>query len=292
MERILEQMKGNTIHYSHSTITRIMGANNNSDYPTLADVYHTINVPHHDRHRKHDKRLSIPFMNEENKTRDGAPLLEKNATPAVITGRRLSEKRQRTNSESSHPRSRKNTISEVNRPFYRDDIFFGASLTRLRQYTSKTSIEYNMEVTRIPTKHDIEEEKKEGCKFCPEAMRRTLATMLDISLLKSPSFVLLSISGAFTMMGFYVPFMYLSERAEKRHMDVSLSIWLISTIGVANTIGRVICGVLSSIPQVNTLAVNNIALTIGGIATMASGLSSTDWYQFSYAVVFGLAICK
>ncbi|KAI4458177.1 monocarboxylate transporter [Holotrichia oblita] len=143
----------------------------------------------------------------------------------------------------------------------------------------------------MPTKQDIEEEKKQGCKFCPEAVRRTLATMLDISLLKSPSFVLLSISGAFTMMGFYVPFMYLTERAEYRHMHPSFSMWLVSTIGIANTIGRVICGVLSSVPKVNTLAVNNVAMTIGGIATMASGLSSSDWYQFSYAVVFGLAIC-
>ncbi|GJQ77077.1 hypothetical protein Trydic_g23648 [Trypoxylus dichotomus] len=289
MEKILQQMKGNTIHYSHSTITRIMGANNNCDYPTLADVYHTISVPQHDRMKKHDKRLSIPFMNDEPKIKDGAPLLEKTLIPMIMP-RRTSEKRQRANSESSHPRSRKNTISEVNRPLYRDDIFFGASLTRLPQYTSKTSIEYNLAVTRMPTKHDIEEEKKEGCKFCPEAVRRTLATMLDVSLLKTPSFVLLSVSGAFTMMGFYVPFMYLTERAELRGMDVSRSMWLISAIGIANTVGRVICGVLSSLPKVNTLAVNNIALTIGGVATMASGLLPDDWYQFSYAVIFGLAI--
>lgn len=296
MERVLEHMKGNTIHYSHSTITRIMGANNNSDYPTLADVYHTISVPQHDRGKRHDKRLSIPFMRDDHhkhqQTKDGAFLLEKSTTPMIMNGRRPSERRQRTNSESSHTRSRKNTISEVNRPLYRDDIFFGASLKKLPQYTSRTSIEYNLAVTRMPTKQDIEEEKKQGCKFCPEAVRRTLATMLDISLLKSPSFVLLSISGSFTLMGFYVPFMYSTERAEHRGMNSSLAIWLVSTIGIANTFGRVICGVLSSVPQVNTLAVNNIAMTIGGIATMASGLSSSDWYQFSYAVVFGLAICK
>lgn len=292
MERVLQHMKGNTIHYSHSTITRIMGANHNADYPTLADVYHTINVPQHDRSRKNDKRLSIPFMNDENKQKDGVPLLEKGPTPMPISGRRLSEKRQRTNSESSHPRSRKNTLSEVNRPLYRDDIFFGASLARLPQYASRTSIEYNLAVTRMPTKQDIEEEKKEGCKFCPEAARRTLATMLDISLLKSPSFVLLSLSGGLTLMGFFVPFMYLTERAEFRGMDPSRSMWLVSTIGIANTVGRVCCGFLSSLPKVNTLAVNNLALSIGGIATIASGLLPDDWFQFSYAVVFGLSICK
>jgi hypothetical protein len=67
-----------------------------------------------------------------------------------------------------------------------------------------------MSVTRLPTKKDVQEEVSKECKLCPEAVGRTIATMLDMSLLRSPTFLLLSFSGFITMMGFYVPFMYLT----------------------------------------------------------------------------------
>lgn len=75
-------------------------------------------------------------------------------------------------------------------------------------------------------------------------------------------------------------------------MNPTLSMWLLSTIGITNTFGRVACGLVTSIPGVNALVINNIALTVGGIATIFSGVSMTPVYQFSYAAVFGLAICK
>ncbi|XP_075227171.1 uncharacterized protein LOC142327751 [Lycorma delicatula] len=198
-----------------------------------------------------------------------------------------------SNSSSYHSsRSRSRRMTEAaNRPLYRDDIFFGASLNRLPQYMSHVSgLDYTMSVTRLPTWHDLEEEEK-GCKLCPEAVRRILATMLDISLLQSPTFLLLCVSGFITMMGFFVPFMFLADRAEQiGGMDTTLSVWLVSTIGITNTFGRVGCGILTSLPGVNALVINNIALTIGGIATILSGISMTPVYQYSYAAVFGLAI--
>lgn len=73
-----------------------------------------------------------------------------------------------------------------------------------------SSVGYHMSVTRLPTKQDVQEEVSKECKLCPEAVERTLTTMLDMSLLRSPTFLLLSFSGFITMMGFYVPFMYLT----------------------------------------------------------------------------------
>lgn len=65
-----------------------------------------------------------------------------------------------------------------------------------------------MSVTRLPTATDVAEEESGSCYICPESVRRILTTMLDLSLLKSPSFLILAISGGLTMMGFYTPFMY------------------------------------------------------------------------------------
>jgi len=76
-------------------------------------------------------------------------------------------------------------------------------------------------------------------------------------------------------------------------MDSSLSVWLVSTIGIANTIGRVVSGLVSSLlPNVDALLINNAALTIGGIVTIMSGFSLSFVYQIIYCSVFGLSMGK
>lgn len=67
-----------------------------------------------------------------------------------------------------------------------------------------------MSVTRLPTAKDVAEEESGSFYLCPESVRRILTTMLDLSLLKSPSFLILAISGGLTMMGFYTPFLYVT----------------------------------------------------------------------------------
>lgn len=61
--------------------------------------------------------------------------------------------------------------------------------------------------------------------------------MLDLSLLKSPSFLLLASSGFLTMMGFFVPFMFMPDRA-LQEMDKGKADYTISVIGISNTIAR------------------------------------------------------
>lgn len=68
--------------------------------------------------------------------------------------------------------------------------------------------------------------------------------------------------------------------------------FLVSVIGIGNTIGRIVCGLASSLPGVNALVVNNIFISVGGLVTILSGLSLTEGYQFFYAASFGLSICK
>uniref|UniRef100_A0A1B6LWP0 Major facilitator superfamily (MFS) profile domain-containing protein n=1 Tax=Graphocephala atropunctata TaxID=36148 RepID=A0A1B6LWP0_9HEMI len=200
--------------------------------------------------------------------------------------------RARTASESSTRsgvRSRRATISSGVRPFYRDDIFLQANPSRLPQYTEGSGPEYTMTVTRLPTFNDVLEEETSQCTLCPEAVQRTLATMLDISLLTSPTFLILCLSGFITMMGFMIPYMFLQDRALSAGMDPELAKWLLSTIGITNTFGRMACGIVTSLPKVNALVINNIALSVAGIATIFSGVSMSNNYQFGYAAVFGLA---
>ncbi|XP_015179843.1 PREDICTED: monocarboxylate transporter 10-like [Polistes dominula] len=73
-------------------------------------------------------------------------------------------------------------------------------------------------------------------------------------------------------------------------IEPSSAMFLVSVIGIGNTVGRVVCGLASSIPGVDALIVNNIFISLGGLLTMLSGLSLTEGYQFFYAACFGLSI--
>lgn len=51
------------------------------------------------------------------------------------------------------------------------------------------------------------------CLVLPESFKSAISTMLDVSLLKDPVFMLIGISNVFGMAGLYVPFVYLVDAA-------------------------------------------------------------------------------
>ncbi|RLU23535.1 hypothetical protein DMN91_003740 [Ooceraea biroi] len=302
-----------------SSRSGFFGTNNNTEYPTAAELLgsspnivnaskslhslYKVQVETENEKKSTEKRLSVPIypdldtvnnekIAEENNLLSGD--LER-LNGKVPTSRRhtISGRRIRTDSECSQRSLKmgKRNSRDPQRPFYRDDIFYEGSLNRLAHYRSQqSSVGYHMSVTRLPTAKDVAEEKSGSCYLCPESVRRILTTMLDLSLLKSPSFLILAISGGLTMMGFYTPFMYVPDRAIKANIDASTAMFLVSVIGIGNTIGRIVCGLVSSLPGVNALVINNIFISVGGLVTMFSGLSLSEGYQFFYAASFGLSI--
>lgn len=275
--------------FSHSSPHTWMGVANNARYPTAEEVFH--GSGNHLNRRSSANASQI--KNQINKPMFiTTPVVEKdeqddsngtidNTEPLIKTPIKVIP---------SVDRVRHSTADLVARPLYRDDIFFGASLTRLPQYTSRTSLGYHLSVTHVPTKEEQKEETEGKCKICPEAVRRILATMLDVSLFKSPTFIVLALSGFFTMLGFFVPYMYVAQRAEEHGIKPSTAVMMVSTIGIANILGRIACGLVSSMPKVSPLWLNNIAVSAGGIATMLSGIYVEETSQFIYCVIFGLAV--
>ncbi|KAL0275611.1 UNVERIFIED_CONTAM: hypothetical protein PYX00_003413 [Menopon gallinae] len=274
--------------------------------------YKNVVLGYGDDMSKRQKRFSVPeFQDNMNKKMDkkktsmsqldesnGAAKQKRKSRTVSETLSEISStgKRSRRNTATSVTectvRSRRGTITQldenINRPIYRDDIFFSGSMNRIPQYKAEgDALSYRLSVTRLPTKKDLEEEHEFRC--CPEAVRRAIETMLDLSLLKSPSFMLLCASGFLTLFGFFVPFMFLTDRATTA-MDRAEAVWLISTIGITNTVGRILCGVFSSFPRIDALLINNLALTVGGVSTLISGISLSVIYQYTYAVVFGFAV--
>ncbi|KAF7491844.1 Monocarboxylate transporter 12 [Sarcoptes scabiei] len=123
-------------------------------------------------------------------------------------------------------------------------------------------------------------------------VRKDFLSGFDLSLLKRPSFVLLALSGFLCLVGFFIPFIYLSDRAKLLGCSPEKCAFILSVIGITNTLGRVICGWASD-SRVNALMVNNIALTLGGLATIMSPIVFNSYYLLIfYGSVFGLSVAS
>ncbi len=70
----------------------------------------------------------------------------------------------------------------------------------------------------------------------------TLKAMLDVSLLRSPSFLVLALGGFLTMSGFFVPFVYLPRQAEHFGHSKEQATFLVSVLGITNIVARVVSG--------------------------------------------------
>lgn len=187
---------------------------------------------------------------------------------------------------------------DASRPFYRQDILFSCSLVHLPEFRSQPDLaHYHRSVTKLPANKrgsvapDLIslEESEEGS--CFPAMLDTFKQMLDISLLASPTFVVLCIAGFLTLAGFFVPFIYVIDMASLSGIGKEEGTLILSAIGITNTVGRVFSGWISDRPNVNALMINNIALTAGGIATIMMPLVvEIYWLLLVCAAVFGFSI--
>lgn len=75
-------------------------------------------------------------------------------------------------------------------------------------------------------------------------------------------------------------------------IDQSSASFLLSIIGITNTIGRVICGWIADFPWINSLLLNNICLVISTIAVSLTPLCSSYSAYIAMAIFFGIAICN
>ena len=69
-------------------------------------------------------------------------------------------------------------------------------------------------------------------------MISVLKEMVNYHILSQPLFLLIAISNIFGMLGFYVPFVYLPNMAAGRGIPIESANFLLSVIGISNTIGE------------------------------------------------------
>lgn len=193
------------------------------------------------------------------------------------------------------------------RPMSRKDIFYSGSVTNLPQYQSQKSLtnyrnsvlsltkyEKSMQSMRLDPLAEADKHREEydlcPCLGIPDSVKSVVNTMLDVSLLKDPVFMLMGVSNIFGMAGLYVPFVYLVDAAKAHDIPKNDAAMLLSVIGITNTVGRVVCGWVADMPQVNSLLLNNICLLISTVAVSLTPLCYSYSAYMAMSVAFGIAI--
>lgn len=173
---------------------------------------------------------------------------------------------------------------------YRKDIFYSGSLVSLAKYRSNPNISYST----VPAEDNFDNSsKKNRFRCCPAEIRDALAEMTDFSLLMNPLFLMFAISNFLTSIGFNVPYVYTKDRVADMNIasDEDAS-YLLSIIGISNTVGRVTLGYLSDRACVNRLWIYNISLIICGLATALSCYAANYSLMAAYCATFGATAGK
>ncbi|XP_075975727.1 monocarboxylate transporter 9 isoform X2 [Anticarsia gemmatalis] len=187
--------------------------------------------------------------------------------------------------------------SRMVRPMSRKDIFYSGSVLNLPQYQSQKSLQgYRNSVLSLPQSRqtgDLERQEQYDlcpCLSLPSSFKSALSSMLDVSLLRDPAFMLIGVSNIFGMAGLYVPFVYIVDAARLSGVEPAQASFLLSIIGITNTFGRIFCGWVADFPWMDSLLLNNVCLII---ATISVGLTPFCYSYATYvaiAIAFGIAI--
>nr|CAH0107194.1 unnamed protein product [Daphnia galeata] len=113
-------------------------------------------------------------------------------------------------------------------------------------------------------------------------------SIFKFSLFRSPSFVLVCTSSFVQLLGSFVPYVYLTAYAIDVGISKEAASFLLSIVGVTNTVGNIAVGALTSHPKVSVLLTNNIALSLEGLLLIACPLFTTYGALVFFAVMYGL----
>merc|ERR1711936_1464054 len=106
-------------------------------------------------------------------------------------------------------------------------------------------------------------------------------------LLTNLPFMLLTLSNLFATQGLYIPYMFLPSLATSKGITEVNASFLISIVGISNTICRILSGWLTDLPGVSALVVTFVALGVGGVAPLAMPYCGAYWSFVIVSVMFG-----
>ncbi|KAK7482391.1 hypothetical protein BaRGS_00026410 [Batillaria attramentaria] len=121
----------------------------------------------------------------------------------------------------------------------------------------------------------------------PAGSKSNVCSGFDLSLLKRPCFLVYSLSVFLWTAGLYIPSTFIPPLAHTLGIDPTNAALLVSVMGIANIVSRVIVGILSDQPWADNFVINGLAAMVAGVATSVVPLLKTYSLLAAYCAVFG-----
>ncbi|XP_067949510.1 monocarboxylate transporter 12-like [Watersipora subatra] len=178
-------------------------------------------------------------------------------------------------------------------PLHRKDVFYSGSLQNIPLYTQNKSDYVTSNMSIVHSLHQAQYPAQAGKKSQGRCgnFAGSFKSLIDFSLLKDWAFVLFLLSNFFTSLGFNAPFLFIPDRAKEYNISSGKAAFLVSIVGIANTVGRIMFGFIADLRRVKRyrLYIYNTGLVIAGLATAFSS-GSSHASQIIYSIVFGVFI--
>ena len=141
--------------------------------------------------------------------------------------------------------------------------------------------------------HKPQQQIKQPKTSTRKEIRSKLIESIDFRvLIKDWYFCLFMFAAFIAYCGHMVPFFYLPDRAMTMNIDPFKASFLISIIGISNTVSRLVCGAVADRSFVNRPFVFSSAVMIAGVASLLSPFGYQYWAMCIYATVFGACAGK
>ena len=252
-------------------------------------VFRPLNLP---KKKKNPDPPEFELVVEE-KPRDEIRAVQRNAEVKSASNLQLSKilavERRRQVSESAAAMSRASSTHPAG-PLARKDVFYTRSLGHIPQYRADRD-EYIRSMTSLSGQPQPLPDNSwlTRISITPE-LRHTISEMMDFRLLVDAVFVLFAVANLLTCVGYIVPYVFLPNRGLRLRFTGSQASWLISVVGVSDTVGRVVFGFVADVKCVNRLMLYNTVLVICGVCSVISVFMYTFALQLCYSFSFGFFI--
>ena len=180
-------------------------------------------------------------------------------------------------------------------PIYRKDVFYRGNLARIpvRAIHSKSCPELHLEDIESDSS---DEEEDNYCLPVPKLLRfskhmkRLLRMMFDLSILRIPVFILFVISNFVLYFWYDLPYVFLVDYVVEFGIhDEIHAAYLISIVGIVNTIGQVLYGFVGD-RNVNLIALYCVSIILCGFSVLVMPLFKNYIALCIASGMFGLFI--
>ncbi|EDO46207.1 predicted protein [Nematostella vectensis] len=110
----------------------------------------------------------------------------------------------------------------------------------------------------------------------------------DCSVLRNKAFILWIFTTSIAGFGYFIPHFFLVRYSEDLGIPPSTGSWLISYLGIASAVGRILFGKLSDICCIRNLHIYKACMLLSGLASALCSVATTYGGLITYVVALGI----